>query len=77
MVDQYTRYKKLEFYSTKSDFVESTCMKFSKWKNYGKPVMYFRHDNAWENKVLMIIADESQLKLGITVEYTGKGTHWD
>ena len=28
----------LEFYSTKSDFVELMFKKFSKWKNNGKPV---------------------------------------
>ena len=32
VVDQYTEYKELEFYCTKSDFVKPTCKKFSKWK---------------------------------------------
>ena len=32
VVDQYMRYKELEFYNTKSDFVEPTCKKFNEWK---------------------------------------------
>ena len=31
-----------------------------------------RHDNAPENKVLIRIANDSQWKLDLTVEYTGK-----
>ena len=53
VVDQYTGYKELEFYSTKSDFMELTCKKISKWKNNGKLVLYIRHDNAPENNILM------------------------
>ena len=37
VVDQYTGYKELEFYCTKSDFVEPMCKKFSECKNNGKP----------------------------------------
>ena len=60
--------------STKSDIVEPTCKKFSTWKNCGKPVLYIRHDNALENKVLIKSANDSQWKLGITAEYTRKCT---
>ena len=67
-------YKELEFYCTKSDFVEPMCNKFSKWKNNGKLMTYVRHNNAWENKVLRKIANDSQWKLGIAVKCTGKGT---
>ena len=42
-------------------------------KNNGKPVTYIRHDNAPENKVLMKTANDSQWKLGVTADYTGKG----
>ena len=66
-------YKELEFYGTKSDIVEPMCKKFSEWKNNGKLVTYIRH-NALENKVLIKIANDLQLKIGITAEYTGKGT---
>ena len=65
-------YKELEFYCTKSDFVEPMCKKFSEWKNNGKPVTYIRHDNALENKVLIKIANDLQWKLHIMMEYTGK-----
>ena len=39
----------------------------------GKPVAYIRHDNASENKVLIKITNGLQWKLGIAMEYTGKG----
>ena len=48
-------------------------MQKSKWKNNGKLVTYIRHNNALENKVLIKIANDSQWKLDITTEYTGKG----
>ena len=73
VVDQYTGYKESELYSTKSDFLELTCKKFSEWKNNGKLVSYTRHDNAQKNKILIKIANDSQWRLGITSEYTGKG----
>ena len=73
VVDQYTGHKELEFYCTKSDFVEPKCKNFSKWKNNEKPVTYIRHDNAPENKVLIKITNDLQWKLGITMEYTDKG----
>ena len=72
VVDQYTGYKESELYGTKSDFVEPTCKKFSKWNNSGKQVTYIRYDNAPENKVLIKIADDLQRKLGVTMEYTSK-----
>ena len=72
-MDQYTGYNESEFNSTKSDFMELMCKKFSKWKNNGKLVSYISHDNAPENKVLFKIANHSQWRLGIIAEYTGKG----
>ena len=74
VVDQYTGYKELEFYSTKSDFVEPICQKFSKWKNNGKLISYIRHNNALKNKILTTIANDSQWRLGIIVECTCMGT---
>ena len=53
VVDQYTEYKELEFYCTRSDFAEPMCKKFSKWKNNGKRVTETKQDNAWENKVVI------------------------
>ena len=73
VVDQYNGYEELEFYSTKCDFVEPMCKKFSKWKSNGKLVAYIRHNNAPENKVWTKIANDLQWRLGITTEYTGKG----
>ena len=35
--------------------------------------MYIKHDNVLKNKVLIKITNGSQCKLGITMEYTGKG----
>ena len=82
VVDQYTGYKESEFYGTKSDFMESTCNKFNEWKNNGKPVTNII--NAWENKVLIKIANYPHWKLGITAEYSEKAhlhkinlLHWD
>ena len=60
VVDQYTGYKELEFYSTKSDFVETTYKKISEWKNNRKLVTYIKHDNAPKNKILIKIANYSQ-----------------
>ena len=74
MVDQYTGYKELEFYITKSDLVEPTCKKFSEWKNNVKQVMCIRHDNALKSEVLIKIANHSKWKIGIAVDCTGKGT---
>ena len=48
--------------------------KIHEWKNNGKLVTYIRHNNAPENKVLVKIANDSQWKLGVTMEYTEKGT---
>ena len=73
-VDQHTGYNKPEFYSAKSNLVELTCKKFSKWRNNGKPVSYIRHNNALENKGLIKISNASQWKLDIITEYAGKGT---
>ena len=73
VVDQYTAYKESQFYSTKSDFVEPMCKKFSKWKNNRKPISYNRLNNAPENKVLMKITNDLQWKLGIITKYTSKG----
>ena len=67
-----TNYKESEPYSTKSDFVELMCKKFSKWKNDEKTISYIRHNNSLENKVLIKIAKDSQWKLGIIMVYTGK-----
>ena len=53
--------------------MEPMCKKFSEWKNNGKQVMYIRYDNAPENKVLIKITNNSQWKIDITTEYTGKG----
>ena len=50
VVDQYTGYNELEFYGTKSEFMEQTCKKFNEWKNNGKPVMYIIHDNVLEKR---------------------------
>ena len=58
VVDQYTGYKESEFYHTNSEFVEPTCKKFSKWKNNEKLVMYIRHGNSLENKVLIKITND-------------------
>ena len=74
VMNQYTGYKKLEFYCNKSDFVEPMCKKLREWKNNEKLVMYIRHNKALENKFLMKIGNDSQWKLGITAEYTRKGT---
>ena len=46
VVESYTGYKDLEFYCTKSDFVEQLCKKFGEYKNNRKLVTYIRHDNA-------------------------------
>ena len=56
-MDPYTGYKELEFYNTKSDFVEAMCKKYSTGKNNGKPISYIWHNNAPENKVLIKIND--------------------
>ena len=58
--DQYTGYNESKFYCTKGDFVEPMCKKFSKWKNNGKLVMYIKHYNALENKVLIKIPNDLQ-----------------
>ena len=70
VMDQDTGYKESQFHCINSDFVEPTCKRFSKWKNNGKPVTYIKHNNASENEVLIKIANYSQWKLKITVEYT-------
>ena len=72
-MDHVTKYNDTKFYYTKSYFVEPKIKKFGKWKIYGKPVMYIRLNNALENKVLIKIANDSQCKLGITMEHTRKG----
>ena len=45
-----------------------------KGKNNEKLVIYIRHDNTPENKVLINITNDLKWKLGITAVYTGKGT---
>ena len=42
-------------------------------KNNGKLVSYFWHDNAPEDKALIKITNDSQWRLGIIAECTGKG----
>ena len=71
-MDQYTGNMEMEFYIAKCDFMQSTCKKFSNWKSNGKPAIYTRHNNALEDIDLIKIANDSQWKLCITVEYTGK-----
>ena len=73
VVDQYTGYMESKFYSAKSDFVKPMCKKFSRWQNNGKLVSHIRHNNALENKVLIKIPNDSQLRLSLIVKYTGKG----
>ena len=65
--------KELTFYCTKSDVAKPMCKTFSEWESYEKLVAYIRHDKVPENKVLLKLANDSQLKLGIIMENTGKG----
>ena len=70
----YMGYNESEFYSTKSDFMELMCKKFSECENNGKPVSFIQHNNAPENKVLIKISTELQWRPSIIAEYTGKST---
>ena len=59
IVGKYTGYKELEFYSTKSDFVEPMCKKFCKSNNNEKLVMYIKHKFTLENYVLIKVINDS------------------
>ena len=46
IVDELSQTKFSAFYSRKNQMVEPSCRKFSKWKQSGNKVEFFRCDNA-------------------------------
>ncbi len=74
MVDEKTQLKFSDFYKTKDEMVEPTCVQLKKWAQANKKVDVIRLDNAGENKLLQKRSDSKDWQLGIKYEFTARDT---
>jgi hypothetical protein len=75
IVDEKTQLKWSDFFKTKDEMVEPTCMLFKEWKDFGKPLTHLRMDNAGENMALIERCKSADWKLGIKkFELTARDT---
>ena len=74
LVDERTEMKWSNFYATKDEMVEPTCVKFERWKEVGMTVKNIRCDNGGENVKLEKRCNGVEWKLTVTSEYTARDT---
>jgi hypothetical protein len=74
MVDEKTQLKFSEFFTTKHEMIEPTCVKLTDWKTAGRNIKIIRCDNAGENIALEKRLKSSDWKSDIVFEYTGRDT---
>ena len=73
-MDEKTRCKHTEFFKTKKEIEEASCVLFKKWESRGIKVTHVRLDGAGENRVLQQRSDSVDWQLGIKFEYTARST---
>jgi hypothetical protein len=76
MVDEKTKLKFSDFFTSKIGMVEPTCEQFTRWKQEaGHPVKFICLDNAGENKTLIKSrAESTDWKFDIQFEFTVRDT---